>query len=115
MRLPTLILALAGALSTSGCSTLVSLNPFTAAQEAVFDRNLPAIWSDEGSETTYAIRPAGDGYFITYIEKREKFQFDARLFRIGDARLLDLVAKSEDPFTLPVHLLMRVWSDGPTL
>ena len=37
------------------------------------------------------------------------------MFQIDDAKLLDLVAKSDDPFTLPVHLLLRVWPEGGTL
>ena len=115
MRFTNSILALAGALAMTGCSSLVSLNPFVAEQDAVPDPALAGVWSGGNGDATYVIRPDGRGYTITYMEKSGAVRFQARLMVAGDAELLDLVSADDNGFQLPVHTVVRVWASGNSL
>jgi len=111
MRYPTLILALTGASFLTGCSSLVSLNPFIADGSAT-DAGLIGAWknADPKNEDMYLIKQDGASYAIKYIgEKNDVSNFRAQLAKIGDAEFLDLVTADDTPFTVPVHVLVRVW------
>ena len=47
MRIPQLVLAVAGTLMCTGCSELISLHPFVSDKEAVQDARLLGVWVDE--------------------------------------------------------------------
>ncbi|MBZ5620616.1 MAG: hypothetical protein LAQ69_18105 [Acidobacteriia bacterium] len=116
MKFATLILALGGVVVTTGCSSLISLNPFVTDQEAITDAALPGVWNTDDKDGMFAIRQAGSTYTIVYSEgSSAPMKFEARLFLAGDAKLLDLVSTNEDPFQVPAHLLVRVWPEGSTL
>jgi hypothetical protein len=94
MRFPSLVLALAGTVGMTGCSSLVGLNPFVTDGDAVQDAALAGVWSGDNGNATYAIQQDGSGYAITYMEKSDavKFQannFQAKLMKAGDLELLD--------------------------
>ena len=109
-------MTLGGALLLTGCSSLVSLNPFVTDKEAQTDSALIGTWGSDDGDTIYIIRPGGAEYKITYIDKSStSIKFEARLWRAGSAELLDLVSKSEDAFQVPVHTIMRVWPKPTTL
>ncbi|HLJ47527.1 MAG TPA: hypothetical protein VKU01_16040 [Bryobacteraceae bacterium] len=115
MRFPALILALTGAMFLTGCSNLVSLNPFATDKDSTFDPALTGVWHDSDDDT-YIVKRSGDHYGITYIDKSEDvMKFEAWLFETGDATLLDLVSKKDAPFHVPAHTPLRVWIDGATL
>jgi hypothetical protein len=114
MRLTQTILSLTGALLLTGCSTLVSLNPFISEQEAGFDAALLGTWHDDDGNL-YVIDRIKDHYAITYLEKSSAMRFEGWLLEIADAKLLDLESSDEDPFQIAIHLPLRVWSDGSTL
>ncbi len=109
MRFPTIVLAVAGAALMTGCSSLVSLNPFVSDQEAVIDPALIGVWDTGDDGGLLVIRQSGNHYTILYSENSSALKFEARLFRAGDAELLDLVPGSDDGFSIPVHTLVRVW------
>ena len=115
MRFPSLVLALASALAMTGCSSLISLNPFAADQDAVLDPALAGVWSGDNGNATYVIKPDGSGYAITYIAKSDSIQFQAKLIKAGDAELLDVVSADDNPFQLQVHTVVRVWPGGNSL
>jgi hypothetical protein len=107
------ILALA-ALLNAGCTELVSLNPFVTEQEAVADRALTGVWTT--NDHTIAIQLNGSTYTITYLEKGpQALKFEGRLIVVGDVKLLDLIETSDDPFVMPVHMLVRAWPEGNSL
>ena len=115
MRIPQLVLAVAGTLMCTGCSELISLHPFVSDKEAVQDARLLGVWVDE--DDTYLVRQDGNGYRIDYTEKKATnvYKLKARMFKVGDARILDLTPVEEDPFRVAVHTPVRVWFEGATL
>jgi hypothetical protein len=115
MRFPSLVLALAGTVAMTGCSSLISLNSFATDQDAVLDPALAGVWSGDNGNATYVIKPDGAGYAITYMEKSDATKFQAKLMKAGDAELLDLVSADDNPFQLQVHTIVRVWPGGNSL
>ena len=116
MKPLTLSLALASAITLTGCSTLVSLNPFVTSEQAVMDPALLGLWTDQEGKDTYRIGQDGTGYTIRYSsDSPDAYQFKARLMVAGDGKLLDLVSANEDAFQLAVHTPLRVWIQGSTL
>ena len=113
MRL-SLLAVLTGALVLPGCSKLVSLNPFVTEEQAAADPGLAGVWTDSGNEEIYIVKPDGKGYSITFL-KDSIARFEALMFRVGDAILLDVVSDNEDGFQIPAHTPMRVWPEGSTL
>lgn len=116
MRFHSATVALAGLMMMTGCSSMVSLQPFVSEKEAIKDPALPGTWTDDEGKDTYVVGQAGDGYTITYVEKSgTTYKFNGRLWKFGDALLLDLVSTSEAPFHIPVHFAMRVWIERDSL
>ncbi len=116
MRFNSATIALAGVLIMTGCSSVVSLQPFVSEKEAITDPALPGTWTDDEGKDTYVVRQSGDAYAITYVEKSgAAYKFNGRLWKCGDAMLLDLVSTTEAPFHLPVHFAMRVWIERDSL
>jgi hypothetical protein len=116
MKPLTLSLVLASAITLTGCSTLVSLNPFVTGEQAVMDPALPGVWTNQDGKETYTIRQDGTGYSIRYLsDSSDLYQFKANLMVAGDVKLLDLVPANEDAFQIVVHTPVRVWTEGNTL
>jgi hypothetical protein len=128
MRFPSLLLTLTGAAVLTGCSSVISLNPFVTDRQATMDPALLGTWKPEqrtgarpsisviglsgdfGDDDLYIIRGSGSAYDITYTDGKFITQkFEARLIRVGTAELLDLVPANDDGFQIPAHLLVRVW------
>jgi hypothetical protein len=110
-----LSLALAGAIALTGCSSLVSLNPFVTDKEAVMDPALVGTWTNPEGTDTYSISQDGAGYAIRYSSGSDVYLFKAQLMMAGDAKVLDLVSANEDAWQLPFHTPVRVWIEGDTL
>lgn len=115
MKYTNLALALAAAMSLTGCSDLVSLHPIVTGQQALTDSNLAGTWKDS-DKNLIVIQQDGSSYAITYTEgKGESLKFTATIFKSGDAELLDLVNESDTVLQVPVHAAVRVWSEGSVL
>ena len=54
MRIPQLVLAVAGTLMCTGCSEMISLHPFVTDGEAVQDARLTGVWVD--GDDLYIVR-----------------------------------------------------------
>ncbi len=116
MKPLTLSLALAGALALTGCSSLISLNPFVTAEQAVMDPAMLGVWTNPDGKEIYWIRQDGTGYTIRYVtDSADAYEFKARLMVAGDVRILDLSPANEDPFQVAVHTAVRVWLEDNTL
>ncbi|HLK63809.1 MAG TPA: hypothetical protein VKU19_10250 [Bryobacteraceae bacterium] len=116
MKTLALSLMVAGAMTLTGCSNVVSLNPFVTTEQAVMDPALLGTWISSDGKDIYSIRQDGSGYTIRYLtDSSEVYQVKARLMTAGDVKILDVTAANEDPFQLAVHTGMRVWTDGDTL
>jgi hypothetical protein len=109
-----LSLAVMAALVLSGCSNLISVNGFAPENLTVQNTALPGVWADD--DTTFVVKAKDRGYTIAVIDKGSATAFEAKLFRAGNAEILDLVpAGDDDPFRLPVHTPVRIWVDEHVL
>ena len=115
MKLTVLVLMAASALMLTGCSDLMSLNPFLTGKDAIADPGIVGTWKAPDGDSLLVVQQADTGYTITYTEKKDSAKFDGILVRVGDAKVLDLVMESDDAFQVPVHMLARVWPEGSTL
>jgi hypothetical protein len=84
-------------------------------KEAARDERLPGMWV--GEDGTYTVTAEGNGYAISRTEKKlgGVYKLKAKLLKIGETRILDLIAEDEDPFQVAVHTPLRVWLEGATL
>jgi len=114
MRFASLVLAAASAVTLTGCSDLVSLNPFVTDKEAVTDPSLVGTWKAPDGALAI-IQQADSAYDITYTADKDTAKFEGRLIKTGNADILDLVIESDDAFQVPAHLMARVWVQGSTL
>jgi len=116
MRRSLLLLVLAGTAALSGCSKLISLNPFVTDEHTVMDNALLGTWVGEDGKDTYLVKQDGTGYRIHYVsDSSEPYDFKARLMVTDDVRILDIVSARDDDFQLAVHTPVRAWLDGDTL
>ena len=115
MRIPQLILALAGTLMCPGCSELVGLHPFVTDKEAALDARLLGVWVDD--DDLYMVTQDGNGYTIGYSDKKSAavYKLNAKMLKVGEARILDLTPAEEDAFRIAAHTPLRVWMEGATL
>ena len=115
MRIPQLVLALAGTLMCTGCSELIALHPFVTDKDAALDARLPGVWVDD--DDLYIVRQDGNGYAISHSDQKSSavYKLKANLLKLGEARILDLTPAEEDAFQIAAHTPLRVWIDGATL
>jgi len=112
MRPILAVLMIAGAVVTTGCSSLLSLQPVVTEQETTFEPALVGAWSSEGDDDLFVIRQTKDRqYRIRY----GPADFDGRLFRAGNAWFLDVTHKEESALQVPAHAVVRLWLEGDTL
>jgi hypothetical protein len=117
MRFKLSFLAFAGAavLAASGGGPLLSLDPIVTEQEATFDPGLLGVWAEDHGKDLLIIRQnGGSAYRITLVSGSTALEFEARLFRVGEARWLDLLPPA-DALRIPAHFLVRVWTEGASL
>jgi hypothetical protein len=118
MKLTSMLLALAGALILTGCDSpaLLSLDPVVTDQDAVFDPTLLGTWgTDQGKDLCIFRRNGDSGYAITWVTDGSARQFTARLFRVGEASMLDLTPEGSDDFQIAGHAVARIWTEGGAL
>jgi hypothetical protein len=117
MRYAALVLALAGAALLTGCSSLISLNPFVADGQTTTDPRLVGTWIGAGSDdkSGMAIQQKGPIYTIHYSDEKDSIDFECRLTRVGDAELMDVITTSGLAFGIPVHMAVRVWPESGKL
>jgi hypothetical protein len=111
-----LSLVLAGAITLTGCSSLISLNSFVTDEQAIMDPTLLGVWTNAEGKDIYWITQDGSGYKIRYAsEGAGVYECKANLMVAGAVKILDLVAANEDAFQLVVHTPVRVWIESGTL
>ena len=118
MKLTSMLLVLAGALILTGCDTpaLLSLEPVVTGQDAAFDPTLLGTWeADHGNDLCIIRRDGDTGYAITHVSGGSVRQFSARLFRVGEASVLELTPEGTDDFQIAGHAVVRIWTGGGTL
>lgn len=112
MRHITVSVLLSAALLSAGCSSLLSLHPIAAADQAVSAPSLAGTWTDEKGKDIYVVRESAPG---VYEIRCDEVKLEAVSFTIAGARYLDIRPTNEYPFQVPGHALVRFWLDGNTL
>src|SRR4051812_30247264 len=116
MRMFELLAAIAGAVTLTGCSEMVSLNaPVTDSAAGVDDR-LEGIW-EAGKDMCIIRKPVDGVYRIVYSEapqpenpaSADARQFEGRLLITPNAEILDLASPGADGFQIPAHMWARIW------
>ena len=111
MPLRLLSLALAAAAALTAATPLRWLDPIVTDREATFDPALLGVWSETGGRDLLIFRRNGDSaYAIAWVSGSTVLRFEARLFRSGEARFLDVRPPAE-PLRIPLHFLVRVWTE----
>ncbi len=112
MRQLLLISVVGAALGLTGCTELVSLNSIAGEADAIQDPAFAGVWG--AKDAMYVIRSDGPAYEIVFVGKDSPARrFRGILFQAGEAKLLDLEPQDEeDPFHIPVHAVVRLWT-GP--
>jgi hypothetical protein len=121
MKRTSMLPALAGFLILAGCDTptpsVLSLEPVATDQELVAADGLTGTWL--AGEETCVIRRDKDnagGYEILYLSGGSPAGFDGRVFRVGEAVLMEVTPGSNDnDFRVPGHALARIWVNGAEL
>jgi hypothetical protein len=118
---PNLMLpVVAVGLVLTGCDvptpSLLSLEPAVTGQEAPPDTLLAGAWeSSEGDEVCLVRKGKDNAFHILFLSGNSPLAFEGRLFRAGDARILDLEPQGDDHFRVTGHAFARVWVEGNTL
>jgi hypothetical protein len=122
MKLRTLCLIL-GASLLAGCWQK-SLNAFYTPGDVISDAKLLRVWhekkensegkKEKGMEWTFT---QGDdkSYKLEIKDGDETHHYEARLFKLGEHRFLDLLPTARAVSTIPAHSLFKVTEIGSTL
>jgi hypothetical protein len=118
MPIRLLFLALIGAVVLTAATPLMWLDPIVTDREATFDPALLGVWSETGGRDLLIFRRNGDSAYtiafvsdtIAFVSGSTVLKFEARLFRAGKARFLDVLPPAE-PLRIPLHFLVRVWTE----
>jgi hypothetical protein len=117
-RALTVVLALAAAMSASGCLVL-SVNPAYDDTTIAWDQGLIGHWIDADDKSSLVIeRGEWRSYRIHYEHPIETGDLTGYLTIVGDERYLDVMpARGQDrgSFLIPVHAVLRVRLKGDTL
>jgi len=110
-RIIYLTAGLALALLT-GCVTL-SVYPYYTAKDVTFDPVLVGVWAEAEKTNTdqesWTFEKTDDQtYRLRVIDKDEKTEFDARLFKLKNQLFLDCLPRKHGDYSAPCHLLLRV-------
>jgi hypothetical protein len=116
MKTFALMTVLAGLLVTTGCTSVLYLDPVVDEKDARWDQALVGTWkSTEDKDFAVILADSANTYRIDYHSDSDVYKFDARLTLAGPAWVLDLVRHDDCPFAIPAHFLVRVWVDSETL
>jgi hypothetical protein len=113
-------LALALALLLTGCWQK-SVHPFYQAKDLTFDPALAGTWAKnaEDKEKWTFTGVEGKSYLLVIEEEKGKHEFDARLFKLGTDRFLDLHSRQRTLkrtlSNIPAHHLLRIRTEDDEL
>jgi len=104
----------------TGCEvptpSVLSLETAVTDQEAPPDISLAGAWESSKAEQMCLIHKDKDNAFeIVFLSGESRLAFEGRIFRAGDAQILDLKPEGNDDFRVPGHAFARVWVEGGAL
>jgi hypothetical protein len=112
--------AVAAALMLTGCEgiptpSVLSLEPAVTDSDTAPDVPLAGAWESSSSDQVCLIHKEKDGAFsIAYLSGDKPVSLKGRLFRAGDAMILELEPEGDDYFRISGHAFARVWLEGGT-
>lgn len=121
MKLTSMLATLAACAILAGCDSgtpaLLSVEPVATAKDAAIDAALLGTWEEQGDKDLVCIVRQNDqgGYQIAVLSAGSVTGFQAQLFRVGDAELLDLAPSDDNDFRIPGHAIVRLWINGGAL
>jgi hypothetical protein len=103
-----------------------SLEPFYTEKDLIFERTLIGSWTepkndgdDESIKTpatwTFSQGPGEKRYRLNIIDDDFNEDFEARLFKLGDAKFLDLCSRKREISEIPAHHLVKIELNGDSL
>ena len=118
MRNLLMAVTVASALAATGCTDVLSLNPWVEG-EGLMDPQFAGSWTSGDGGDVFVIQAAENKkYEVLYASEKESTRFEGRLLAAGDARFFDLIptkAGSSSLFAWPSHALVKVWFEGEDL
>jgi ribonuclease BN (tRNA processing enzyme) len=98
-----------------------SVHPFYTEKDLVAEPKLSGTWKEQkdGDEDNKMIWTFNDAtplrFDLTFRKGDEKLEYDAHVFRLEGTRFLDIMSRSREVSTLPVHHLFKIEELGATL
>lgn len=104
----------------TGCDiptpSVLSLEPAVTDRDATPDVPLAGVWESSNSDQVCLIHKEKDGAFsIMFLSGETPVPLKGRLFRAGDAMILDLEPEGDDYFRISGHAFARIRVEGSTL
>lgn len=118
MRLSLAVLLL---LLLGSCGDLLSVHPLATKANTTLDSSLLGEWQcvDKDSKGMARVRMGvGDEYDIIWVPGEadgEPLRLVAKVVKLGEARVLDMVAIKERTLSIPGHFFARIEREGDTL
>ena len=105
------------ALLLTGCWQK-SVHPFYTDKDVFFEEKLLGEWREadkeaaEGTTWTFSKSALPNVYIVKIADKETKLECDGRLFKLGDAQILDLYSRNRAVLDMPGHTILRVRESG---
>ena len=116
MRNLLMAVTVASALAATGCTDVLSLNPWVEG-DGLMDPQFAGSWTSGDGGDVFVIQAVEKTkYDVVYASGEGSTRFEGRLLEAGGARFFDLIpAKVGSLFAWPSHALVKVWFEGEDL
>ena len=116
MRNLLMAVTVASALAATGCTDVLSLNPWVEG-EGLMDPQFAGSWTSGDGGDVFVIQAVENKkYDVLYASEKESTRLEGRLLDAGGARFFDLIpTKGGSLFAWPSHALVKVWFEGEDL
>jgi hypothetical protein len=97
-----------------------SVRPFYTASDLVAEPKLAGTWREVTSDPTDAFtwsfsRGTDNRFELLASDKKERHEYEAHVFKLGERRYIDLLSKTRAVSTVPAHHLFQIVELGPDL
>ena len=95
-----------------------SVHPFYTDKDLFFEEKLLGEWrdgekdADDAATWTFSKSVLPNVYVVNIVDKETKLDCDARLFKMGDTKFMDMYSRNRGVLDVPGHTLFRVLEVG---